>query len=132
MEKESRIEPSIYSFLLSNMFSRCVNLRKNIKLPQPWFLDGKITSNFRGRPHIDGSFLSKEDDYRPNIERHSDKAIDILVLDWSKDPEMSSKGGIDIVEALSPKGIYGLMEQGKLYGKVMEDQGMFSSLKKLQ
>jgi hypothetical protein len=98
---------------------------------QPWFLDGNLTSNFRGRPHIDGSFLSKEDDYSPNFEKHCNATIDTIYLDWSKDPEMSSKGGIDIVEALSPEGIYGLMERGKRYGKVMEDQGMFDSLKKL-
>lgn len=97
----------------------------------PWFLDGNLTSNFRGRPHIDGSFLSKEDDYSPNFEKHCNATIDTIYLDWSKDPEMSSKGGIDIVEALSPEGIYGLMERGKRYGKVMEDQGMFDSLKKL-
>ena len=84
-------------------------------------MDGKLTADFRGRPHIDGSFLSKEDDYRPNFQRHSDTAIDIIVLDWSKDPEMSSKGGIDFVRVMSPEGIYGLMEQGKLYGKVMEE-----------
>jgi len=98
----------------------------------PWFLDGKLTSNFRGYPHIDGSFLSTIDDYCPNIERHSGTVIDTLAIDWTKDPKMSSKGGIDIVKALSPKGIYGLMEQGKLYGKMMEDQGSFNNLKKLK
>jgi len=97
----------------------------------PWFLDGKLTSNFRGSPFIDGSFLSKEDDYGPNFERYDKSPINTIFLDWSKDPEMSSKGGMDIVEALSPDGIYGLMEQGKRHGKVMEDQGMFDNLKRL-
>ncbi|VEU43368.1 unnamed protein product [Pseudo-nitzschia multistriata] len=58
-------------------------------------------------------------------------SMETIFLDWSKDPAMSSKGGFDIVEALSPDGIYGLIEQGKLYGKIMEDQGKFDSLEKL-
>jgi len=98
----------------------------------PWFLNGKLTSNFRGRPYIDGSFLSNEDDYIPVFERHNKAPIETVFLDWSRDPEMSSKGGMDIVEALSPDGIYGLMERGKRYGKVMENHGMFDSLKKLK
>lgn len=98
---------------------------------QPWFLDGKLTSNFRGKPHIDGSFLSKEDDYIPDLESQIMKP-DTVYLDWSKDPDMISKGGVDIVEALSPEGIYGLLERGKRYGKVLEEQGVFDSLEKLK
>lgn len=98
---------------------------------QPWFLDGKLTSDFRGKPHIDGSFLSKEDDYSPEQKMEDDNHVNIIILDWKEDPEMSSKGGFDIVEALSPEGIYGLLEKGKKYGKVLEDRGVFDSLKKL-
>ena len=94
-------------------------------------MDGKLTSNFRGEAHIDGSFLSKEEDYLPAFDRKRDSTIDVIVLDWSKDPEMSSKGGIDIVEALSPDGIYGLLERGKQYGQVLDDQGVFKNLEKL-
>ena len=57
--------------------------------------------------------------------------MNVIILDWKEDPEMSSKGGFDIVEALSPEGIYGLLEQGKKYGKVLEDRGVFDSLEKL-
>mmetsp|Transcript_12907 Transcript_12907/g.32543 ORF Transcript_12907/g.32543 Transcript_12907/m.32543 type:complete len:324 (-) Transcript_12907:466-1437(-) len=98
----------------------------------PWFLDGKLVADFRGKPHIDGSFLSKEEDYSPGFEREDDTALNTVILDWSKDPDMSSKGGIDIVEALSPEGIYGLLERGKRYGQVLEDQGVFESLPKLK
>mmetsp|Transcript_23106 Transcript_23106/g.64063 ORF Transcript_23106/g.64063 Transcript_23106/m.64063 type:complete len:329 (-) Transcript_23106:753-1739(-) len=97
----------------------------------PWFLDGKLTSNFRDRPHIDGSFLSKDVDYIPDYDEQNKIENDTIILDWSKDPAMSSKGGIDIVEALSPDGIYGLIEKGKLYGKIMEQQGAFESLTRL-
>ena len=51
-----------------------------------------------------------------------------IVLDWKRDPEMQSKGGLDFVEALSPDGIYGLLEQGKSYARTMEEQGAFASL----
>jgi hypothetical protein len=90
-------------------------------------LDGKLTCSFRNQPHIDGSFLSKSRDYIPHDREQKPTTI---LLDWKKDPHMSSKGGLDIVEALSPDGIWGLLERGKLYGKVMEEQGVFDSLKK--
>ena len=102
-------------------------------------MDGKLTSNFRSQPHIDGSFLSKDEDYIPdnNINNSnfdsssSSNNNNNIILDWTKDPYMSSKkNGMDFVEALSPEGIRGLMNQGKIYGKIMEDQGMFSSLLK--
>ena len=63
---------------------------------QPWFLDGKLTSSFRKAPHIDGSFLSKRTDFLP-----PNKKENTVFLDWSSDPEMECKGGLDIVEALS-------------------------------
>ena len=94
-------------------------------------MDGKLTSDFRGKPHIDGSFLSKEDDYSPEQKMEDDSNMNVIILDWKEDPEMSSKGGFDIVEALSPEGIYGLLEQGKKYGKVLEDRGVFDNLEKL-
>lgn len=95
----------------------------------PWFLDGKLTNNFRGRPHIDGSFLAKEDDYSRELEF---RPVDTIILDWTKDPEMSSKGGLGIVETLSVEGIYGLLEQGKRYAEVLEEQGVFDNLIKLE
>lgn len=43
---------------------------------------------------------------------------------------MQSKGGLDIVEALSPTGIWGLVERGKVYAEVMEQNGTFEGLQK--
>ena len=54
-----------------------------------------------------------------------------VVLDWKRDPQMQSKRGLDFVEALSPDGIYGLLEQGKAYARIMEEQGVFASLPRL-
>lgn len=109
------------------------NAMSLLEFLQPWFLDGKLTADFRGKPHIDGSFLSKVGDYSPpGSEKQDDVPPNTIILDWRKDPDMSSKGGLDIVEALSPEGIYGLLERGKRYGQVLEDQGMFDSLKRLK
>lgn len=91
----------------------------------PWFLDGKLTSDFRTSPHIDGSFLSKPSDYEPEDQQRK-----TLFLDWKRDPVVSKKGGFDVVEALSPDGIYGLLEQGKIHAKLMENNGDFQNLKK--
>jgi hypothetical protein len=44
---------------------------------------------------------------------------------------MAARKGLDFVEALSPEGIYGLLEQGKKYAKEMESRGKFNRLKKL-
>lgn len=94
-------------------------------------MDGKLTADFRGRPHVDGSFLAREDDYRPE-DADADAALgNNIVLDWSRDPAMRARGGRDLVEALSPDGIYGLLEQGERYGRALDDRGAFGRLKRL-
>jgi hypothetical protein len=93
----------------------------------PWFLDGNLVSNFRNTPHIDGSFLSKPTDF---VLDNNEQSRELLFLDWKEDPILSSKGGLDIVEALSPEGIWGLLNQGKAHAKVMEERGVFASVKK--
>ncbi|KAG7355622.1 hypothetical protein IV203_000308 [Nitzschia inconspicua] len=92
----------------------------------PWFFNGQWTSNFRNQPHIDGSFLSKTQDYFPSASQ----SPPTIVLDWKEDPKMRARGGLDIVEALTPDGIYGLLDQGRAYGKIMEERGIFETLKK--
>lgn len=92
-------------------------------------MDGRLTSDFRSSPHIDGSFLARPGDFLPFKRSGDDDSV--LILDWQEDPVMSSKGGLDFVEALSPDGIYGLLEYGKTHAKRMEEQGRFASLKKI-
>ena len=119
-------------------------------------MDKKITYNFRNKPHVDGSFLSTESDYawqhhvvvvdrNSNSSRIDDdgrddtntpptlllpppKKVHTLTLDWKDDPEMSERGGFDIVEAISPDGIYDLMERGKRFGRILEEKGAFDTL----
>ena len=116
-------------------------------------MDKKITYNFRNKPHIDGSFLSTESDYawqhhavdrNSNISSNDDsiddpenpptlllpppKKVHTLTLDWKDDPEMSERGGFDIVEAISPDGIYDLIERGKRFGRTLEEKGAFNTL----
>jgi hypothetical protein len=97
---------------------------------QPWFLDGKLTYDFRQKPHIDGSFLSNESHYLPKQNGGVPDRKKSIVLDFKEDPAMQSRGGFDIVEALSPKGIYGLLDQGKSFAKYMEEKGQFQHLVK--
>ena len=96
---------------------------------KPWFLDGKWTSDFRGKPHIDGSFLAQRQDYRSwNGASGDGNKTPSLVFDWKDDPLMASKGGLDIVETLSPEGIWGLIEKGKKHAKNLETEGHFAHL----
>ncbi len=93
----------------------------------PWFLDGKLTRNFRDRPHIDGSFLAKDQDYI-SCPAQLDRT---LILGHTQDPSYQSRGMFDIVEALSPDGIWGMLEDGKRYARYMEEQGKFEMLTKV-
>lgn len=96
---------------------------------QPWFLDGQWTSNFRGIHHIDGSFLSSANDYLPPSTIH--RPTSIIRFDWTKDPYFANTKILDFVEAVSPEKIWQMLEQGKSYAQVMEQQGKFKSIPKL-
>ena len=92
----------------------------------PWFLDGKLTTEFRNKAHIDGSFLSKDYHYVPEESRASQRAI--VTLDWTEDEGMATKFG-DFVKLVSKDGIWGMLDQGKLYAaNVMEPRGDFKDL----
>lgn len=94
----------------------------------PWFLDGKLTSNFRNRPHIDGSFLAKAGDYvMPNR-----KSSSIVRVDWNKDPEFQDGEFFDFVKVISPEGIWQIFEKGKEYAKAMEARGRYKNLPKVR
>lgn len=92
----------------------------------PWFLDGKLTAEFRDHPCIDGSFLAKGRDYLPDYRPPS-----TLVLDYNRDPKYQKKGILEFVEAISPDGIWGMLEDGKKYAAIMEEQGAFELFPKI-
>lgn len=94
----------------------------------PWFLDGKLTANFRNRPHVDGSFLARAPDYLPQQHRPSS----ILRVDWNKDPVYQNGEYLDFIKVISKDGIWKILEQGKTHAKIMEEQGRFRRLPKLQ
>lgn len=92
----------------------------------PWFLDGRLTTTFRDKPHVDGSFLSKDYHYVPLESRASQRAI--VTLDWTEDEGMATEFG-DFVKLVSKEGIWGMLEQGKSYAaNVMEPRGDFRLL----
>lgn len=89
----------------------------------PWFLDGKLTSEFRGSSHIDGSFLAKESDYFPDT--HSEEST--LVLDFKRDPIMKDKAG-EFIKTVSKQTIWDILEQGRSHAKLMDERGDFDSI----
>jgi hypothetical protein len=90
----------------------------------PWFLDGRWTSNFRGRPHIDGSFLTQPSDYVS--EDRSENPT--LVLDFKRDPVMKDHAS-EFVKLVSEQTIWDILEQGKSHAKIMERNGEFDLLR---
>lgn len=86
----------------------------------PLFLNGKLTTDFRQQPHIDGSFLAKLSDYEMN-----EKSV---VIDWQADPLLRDKSLGDAVSALSEEGIWDLLESGRKYAVNMERDGCFECL----
>jgi hypothetical protein len=87
-------------------------------------LDGNFTSNYRGSPHIDGSFLAKPSDYFDNKYSSRPK----LILDFKRDPVISAKGA-DFVKVVSKQSIWDILEQGKRHAKILERNGEFDLLR---
>lgn len=89
--------------------------------PQPWFLDGNLTSNFRGKPHIDGSFLAQTTDYVSKAYAEQPR----LILDFKRDPIMKNRA-LEAVKVISKQGIWDILEQGNSHAKIMDRKGEFS------
>ena len=95
----------------------------------PLFLDGKLTSNFQSKPYIDGSFLTKPDDYHKLlIDGGSNNKNNVLFLDWKQDPILSDRTLGDAVSVISKEGVWDLFERGRSYAILMEKRGDFDSL----
>lgn len=91
----------------------------------PWFLDGKLTSEFRNKMYIDGSFLASERDYSSGDPCTTTKT---LVLDYNRDPAYASANLFDFVTAFSPDTIWNILEDGKRYAKYLEERGELEGL----
>ncbi len=90
----------------------------------PLFLNGRLTTDFRSKPRIDGSFLIKPNDY------HNHENDDIIIFDWAKDPILSNRSLGDAISAISKEGIWDLIEQGRKYAMLMQKRGDFDSLRR--
>lgn len=92
----------------------------------PWFLDGRLATNFRQQAVIDGSFFTNEKDYvaTSTIKRK-------IILNHKLDPVYGEKNLLHAVEALSPDGIWAMMEDGRRFAKFQEEQGVFHTFPKL-
>ena len=121
---------SVFIMSLSSKIPFSILIIPQFQMGQPWFMDSKLTYSFRDGQCIDGSFLSSAKDYMPpKTSAPNNRRSRTLVLDWSNDPVMECRGGLDIVEALSPEGIWGLIEQGKKHAKILEERGKFKKLR---
>ena len=87
----------------------------------PWFLDGKLVANFRDKTVMDGSFLSRPEHYAAH-----DSHATTLMLDYSQDPSLQQKNLLDAVTALSPDGIWGLLEQGRQFARRQDEEGLLA------
>ena len=125
-----------YSFLYKNisfLIHSCCQIlyvdKYHIVL-QPWFLDGNLTSNFRGKPHIDGSFLAQSTDYLCEIKYPTSSLEQPrLVLDYKRDPVMKDRSS-EFIKLVSEQGIWDILEQGKKHAKVMDQNGEFDVLRR--
>jgi hypothetical protein len=90
----------------------------------PWFLNGKWTTRYRDMRCIDGSFLTRDRDYM----QPGDSSAHYIILDHVLDVKHNQKGFLDVIKALSPDGIYQLIEDGKEYAKELEERGEFALL----
>ena len=86
----------------------------------PLFLDGKWAAQFRSGPYVDGSFLSNQADYEPTNNRET------LYLSHRNDERYRAKGLLSFVNAVNPEGIYEMIEDGKAYAKILDEQGCLS------
>ena len=89
----------------------------------PLFLDGEWTATFRGTPCIDGSFLSNPTNYEP-----VDKNRNTIQLSHRFDETYNSQSLLTFVKAINPDGIYDMIDDGKRYAKMIEEQGKLSTL----
>ena len=92
---------------------------------QPWFLDGNLTSSFRGTPCIDGSFLARPSDYFDEKLYYSKEPN--LIIDFKSDPVMKDRA-LEFIKVVSKQTIWDILEQGKKHTKIMDKKGDFDIL----
>lgn len=103
----------------------------------PLFLNGKVVTDFRSKPHIDGSFIAKPEDFHSSMNQegksrcNSGEKVNLISLDWKKDPALRDRKLGDAVNALSKEGIWDLLEQGRSHAVKMDKRGDFDSLMRL-
>lgn len=93
----------------------------------PWFLNSKLTTDFRGNAVMDGSFLAKPTDYTA----HDDRFRKSVIVDYKMDPKYRDQSLLSFIETVEPSKIIGMLEDGKRYAKQLENEGYFEALRKV-
>jgi hypothetical protein len=88
----------------------------------PLFLDNSLTSEFRSKRYIDGSFMSSSQDYgSPETT---------TFLDYEGDEKLKqTRGGF--VKLISRDGVWDLIELGYQYAKLKSSRGSFRTFESL-
>jgi len=97
----------------------------------PWFMDGNATIPFRNKHCIDGFIPPLVGPLHRQPLTGESSPASTIVIDWRQDPKYRFVTPLHTVLMLSPKGIWGLLEQGKVYAKHMEEKGLFETIPKL-
>ena len=92
----------------------------------PWFLNSKLTTEFRGNTVMDGSFLATPRDYAA----HDNASRKSIIVDYKMDPKYRDQSLLSFVETVEPSKIRGMLEDGKRYAKQLENEGYFEALPK--
>lgn len=100
------------------IFLLCCHILASSK---PWFLDGQWTADFRGAPHIDGSFLANWKDYGVN------ENCPHTIIQPTRDPRIQQKA-LDFVKVVKSEAIYDFIQCGKEFALEMEQAGDFDGV----
>jgi len=122
--------PSFGKTRISNFENRQDLIKANMaSVHLPWFLDGNLTYNYRGKPHIDGSFLAQPSDYLPDKYSNNNKEqSNELILGFRRDPVMKDRAS-EFIKLVSKQTIWDIVEQGEKHARIMEGRGEFDLLK---
>lgn len=97
---------------------------------KPWFLNGKMTWNYRFNHYIDGSIRSKTNDYFPNNDpdRADQGYSHVIWLDWRNDPIMKRQIRNIITLTSSVDGLWLMVDHGRRFAERMDQRGYFKSI----
>ncbi|KAJ1416797.1 acyl transferase/acyl hydrolase/lysophospholipase [Ochromonadaceae sp. CCMP2298] len=98
----------------------------------PFFMNGKLTSGYKGKRYIDGSFWSMiakvKGPFPAELQRELDFSKDVFVVDQNQDTVfMGTFEDSSITQLITPEGLYAMMDAGYSYMEKMHRAGLLTS-----